>query len=237
MSFIGVQCLFVDKRRTILDINTDASNQIILGGPCFYCTYKCKGFYQHTATLARHAKKYFEERTKELEEGSGVQLLDCPYISSLYEERHAEIPLHEGTPITVLDYVFLQMRKFVAHPCHTKVSVTENFRCEKLSKLPKPSNASGSYEEAKNVIKEFLTPLQKYDACPKDCVNLRKTNDVQIAVVLDLLMEKRRRYSSIFLLVQEYRDFTRMEVLLKFCMITVLVLKEGKMTGLAHQAL
>ena len=65
------------------------------------------------------------------------------------------------------------MRKFLSHPCHTKVSVTENFRCDKLYKLPKPNNACGSYEEAKNIIKEFLIPLQKYDVCPKDCVIFR----------------------------------------------------------------
>ena len=91
-------------------------------------------------------------------------------LPSLYKEHHAEIPLCVGAPITVLDYVFLEMRKFVSHPCHTKVSVTENFRCDKLYKLPKPNNACGSYEEAKNIIKEFLVPLKKYDVCPKDCV-------------------------------------------------------------------
>ena len=38
------------------------------------------GFYQHRATLARHARRDFEEGTKELEKGSGVQLLNCPYF-------------------------------------------------------------------------------------------------------------------------------------------------------------
>ena len=109
----------------------------------------------------------------ELEEGSGVQLLNCPYFPSLFEEHHARIPLYGGAPITVLDYVFLDVRKFASHPCYTKVCVTENFRCDKLYKLPKPNNACGSYEEAKNIIKEFLIPLQKYDVCPKDCVIFR----------------------------------------------------------------
>ena len=146
----------MDKRGTIVDIITDTSNQIVLGGPCFCRTFKCKGFYQHKATLARHAKKSFEEGTKELEEGRGVQLLNCPYFPSLYKEHHAKIPLYGGGPITVLDYVFLEMRKFVSHPCHAKVSVTKYFRCDKLYQLPKPNNACGSYEEAKNIIKEFL---------------------------------------------------------------------------------
>ena len=64
--------------------------------------------------------------------------------------------LYGGGPITVLDYVFLEMRKFVSHPCHAKVSVTKYFRCDKPYQLPKPNNACGSYEEAKNIIKEFL---------------------------------------------------------------------------------
>ena len=70
MSVIPVQGLFVDKRGAIVDIITDASNQIVLGGPYFCRTYKCKGFYQHRATLAGHAKRDFEEGTKKLEEGS-----------------------------------------------------------------------------------------------------------------------------------------------------------------------
>ena len=73
----------MDKRGTIVDIISDTSNQIVLGGPCFCRTFKCKGFYQYRATLARHAKRNFEERTKELEEGRGVQLLNCPYFPSL----------------------------------------------------------------------------------------------------------------------------------------------------------
>ena len=55
-----------------MDIITDGSNQIVLGGPCFCRTYKCMGFYQHRATLAGHAKRDFEEGTEELEEGSGA---------------------------------------------------------------------------------------------------------------------------------------------------------------------
>ena len=170
MSFISVQGLFADKRGTTVDIVTDALNQIVLAGPCFCRMYKCKRFYQHRATLARHAKRDFEEGTKELEEGSGVQLLNYPYFPSLCEEHRAKIPLYGGAPITVLHYVFLEMIKFVSHPCHIKVSVTEDFHCDKLYKLPKPNNACGSYEEAKNIIKEFLIPLQRYDVCPKDCI-------------------------------------------------------------------
>ena len=109
----------------------------------------------------------------ELEEGSGVQLLNCPYFPSLFEEHHARIPLYGGAPITVLDYVFLDVRKFASHPCYTKVCVTENFRCDKLYKLPKPNNACGLYEETKSIIKEFLIRLQKYNVCPKDCVIFR----------------------------------------------------------------
>ena len=44
LSFIGVQGLFVDKRRAVVDIITDGSNQIVLGGPCFCRTYKCMDF-------------------------------------------------------------------------------------------------------------------------------------------------------------------------------------------------
>lgn len=79
-----------------------------------------------------------------------MQLLNFLYFTSLYEEHHAKISLHEGAPITVLDYAFIEMRKFVSHPCHTKLSVTENFRCRKHYKLPKPNNVCGSYEGVRN---------------------------------------------------------------------------------------
>ena len=153
MSFIGVQGLFGDKRETIVDVVTDASNQIVLGGPCFCRMYKCKGFYQHGATLARRAGKDLDEETKELEERSGVQLLNCHNSLSLYGVHHTKIPLYEGAPITVLDYVFLEMGKFISHPCHTKLSVPKNFRSGKLYRLLNSSNACGLYEEAKNIIK------------------------------------------------------------------------------------
>ena len=65
------------------------------------------------------------------------------------------------------------MRKFVSHLCHTKLSVSENFRYDDFYKLPKRNNACGWYEEAKIIIKEFLIPLQKYDVCPKDSVVFR----------------------------------------------------------------
>ena len=78
--------------------------------------YKGKGFYQHRATVARHAKIDFEERTKELEGESGAQLLNCLYFLSLCEEHRTKILLYEGAPITVLDDVFLEIRKFVSHP-------------------------------------------------------------------------------------------------------------------------
>ena len=78
--------------------------------------------------------------------------------------------MYEGAPIKVLDYVFLEMRKFLSHPCHTKVSVTENFHCVKLYKLPKQDNAYGSYEEAKNLIKKSIIPLRKYVVYSKDCI-------------------------------------------------------------------
>ena len=65
------------------------------------------------------------------------------------------------------------MRRSASHPCHTKVSVTENFHCDKLYQLPKPNNACGLYEDTKSIIKESLIPLQKYDVCSKDCVIFR----------------------------------------------------------------
>ena len=78
--------------------------------------------------------------------------------------------LYDATTLTVLDHIYLEMRKFVTHPSYSKETVSENFRCDALFKLPKPNKCRTSYENEKQVIKDFLVPLQTSHVCPKDCV-------------------------------------------------------------------
>ena len=88
----------------------------------------------------------------------------------------ALINLYAGSKISVLDFIFIEFRKFVSHPSYAKRSVTENFRSDVEFKLPKPNLCPASFEYAKGFVKDFLVPIRTYyDVCQNDCVVFRKS--------------------------------------------------------------
>ena len=94
-----------------------------------------------------------------------------PYFPYLYETHWSSMTkLYDGAPISVLEYIYLEFRKFVAHPFHTKSAVTENFLTDKKYKLPQPNAVMTSFDNARSAIKDFLLPLKVYDDCRNDCV-------------------------------------------------------------------
>ena len=82
----------------------------------------------------------------------------------------ATTPLYLNSDITILDYIFLEFRKFVSHPSYAKTTVSETFRSDGLFKLPKPNACPKDFAAAKHSIKDFLVPLLTYDVCPQDCI-------------------------------------------------------------------
>ena len=105
---------------------------------------------------------------------STTQLYGCSFNPELYETHPmAAKNLYDGSSISVLDYIFLEFRKFVSHPHYAKKSVTENFKSDKDFKLPKPSFGPETFEAAKRMVGDFLVPLETYHVCPKDCMIFR----------------------------------------------------------------
>ena len=104
------------------------------------------------------------------------------YNPNIYKTHpQAQISLYSGADISMLDYIFVEMRKFVSHPSYAKVTVTENFQYDKVFKLPKPNCCPSSFRKAKTTISEFLVPIRTFNVCPNDCVIFR--NDLKDATM------------------------------------------------------
>ena len=153
--------------------------------PCKCASHKCGGRLVSKKTLKRHAQDDFNSLLKKAhtqnEQRAEVDEADCPrlegyeYPESMYQTHWAaNTPLYGEARITVLDYIFLEMLKFTSHPSYAKETVTENCRQDKHHKLPLDNKCPLSFTSAKNMIKDFLVPLESYDVCPKDCVIYRK---------------------------------------------------------------
>ena len=145
------------------------------GIPCRCSSHKCKGTLLSKNTITKHAKEdicLMKQTSKSL-----LPRLDgCSYNPISYETNElALLNLYAGSEISVLDYIFIEFRKFVSHPSYAKRSVTENFRSDKEFKLPKPDLCPSSFDNAKGLVKDFLVPIQTYDVCQNDCVVFRKS--------------------------------------------------------------
>ena len=146
------------------------------GTPC-WCN-ECKGVLRSVKIVRRHAKNTVAD-ANELEliqKSPGTVNIgqSCAFYRTLYEQHAtATQPLYAGSKLSVLEHIYIEMRKFVAHPFYTKAAVTANFKDDRLLKLPQPNNSCKTFEDARTKIKDFLVPLQTFHACPSDCVIYR----------------------------------------------------------------
>ena len=128
-------------------------------------------------TTSKHCKEDFDAIKVQLSsyEENSLRLFRCTIIPTLYEENlSANIPLYEDSPISLLEYIFLEYCKFVIHPFYAKSTVSETFRTDSNFKLPKPNLCPQDFSQVKKIIKDFLVPLQTFNVCPKDCIVFRK---------------------------------------------------------------
>ena len=139
-------------------------------------SHHCEGFHRSKNTLTQHAKEDFMMlKQQQIRTANNIKLSGCSFDPSLYNDHKlAKTALYVGSNISVLDYIFLEFRKFVSHPLSSKEAVSENFRIDTLFKLPKPNFCPKNYQDAKSQIREFLVPLQTYHACPNDCILFHK---------------------------------------------------------------
>ena len=102
---------------------------------------------------------------------NSTKLTNCSFDPNMYVQHEtAKTPLYKDADITLLDYIFVEFRKFVSHPSYAKATVSEDFRTDSLFKLPKPNNCPRDFDHAKGLIKDFLIPLQTYHVFKNDCM-------------------------------------------------------------------
>ena len=139
---------------------------------CFCESYDCNGKLVADRVMKRHVKKDYEKKKEKrmVNDGKGPNLASIvPFYPRLYETHWtANTRLYKDSKHSVLEYIYLELKNFVSHPSHTKAAVTTNL--ETVSTLlPQPNNGFNTFNEARDAIKEFLLPIEKYDVCPNDC--------------------------------------------------------------------
>lgn len=152
--------------------------------PCWCLSHNCKGVLRNRKTVSKHSNEDLKKKIARYDTCyiSTPKLSNSYFKPDQYEEHFAmKIPLYNNAKISLLEYIFVEMRKFVSHPHYSKNTVTETFRTDKEFKLPRPNQCPNDFNSAKTVIKEFLIPLKKFDVCPNDCMiyhnDIEKTCD------------------------------------------------------------
>ena len=114
---------------------------------------------------------------------SEVSLAEVPHCQreileedELYSSIKANLPLFEGSSVTVLQALCGYLAWFTEHPGMSKSSLSDLLRLHHEQILPSGNSLPSSYDEAYAFIKPFLLPFVTYDACPNDCVLFRKTD-------------------------------------------------------------
>ena len=114
---------------------------------------------------------------------SEVSLAEVPHYQreileedELYSSIKANLPLFEGSSVTVLQALCRYLAWFTEHPGMSKSSLSDLLRLHHEQILPSGNSLPSSYDEAYAFIKPSLLPFVIYDACPNDCVLFRKTD-------------------------------------------------------------
>ena len=94
----------------------------------------------------------------------------------LYNSEKANLPLFDGSSITVLEALFGYLAWFSKHPGTSKTSLSDLLLLHHKHLLPAGNNLPSSYDEAYSFVKLFLSPFVVYDVCPNDCVLFHKTD-------------------------------------------------------------
>ena len=126
-------------------------------------------------TITRHMNEDHKvikaKRTHAIAGITSPRLSGCNFDPDLYDSHPAaKTSLYKNSEISVLDYIFVEFRKFVSHPGYAKTTVSETFRTDSLLKLPKPNHCPKDFSSGKHLIKDFLVPIITYHVCSNDCV-------------------------------------------------------------------
>ena len=94
----------------------------------------------------------------------------------LYCSDKANLPLFEGSTVSVLQALCGYFSWFTEHPGTSKSALSDLLRLHHDEILPRDNYLPSSYDEAISFIKPFLLPCVTYHARRNDCVLFRKTD-------------------------------------------------------------
>jgi len=94
----------------------------------------------------------------------------------LYCRDKANLPLFEGSTVSVLQALCGYFSWFTEHPGTSKSALSDLLQLHHDEILPRDNYLPSSYDEAISFIKPFLLPFVTYHACRNDCVLFRKTD-------------------------------------------------------------
>lgn len=94
----------------------------------------------------------------------------------LYCSDKANLPLFEGSTVSVLQALCGYFSWFTEHPGTSKSALSDLLQLHHDEILPQDNYLPASYDEAISFIKPFLLPCVTYHACRNDCVLFRKTD-------------------------------------------------------------
>ena len=87
----------------------------------------------------------------------------------LYCSDKANLPLFEGSTVSVLQALCGYFSWFTEHPGTSKSALSDLLRLHHDEILPRDNYLPSSYDEAISFIKPFLLPCMTYHACRNDC--------------------------------------------------------------------
>ena len=107
--------------------------------PCRCKSHKCAGVPRNRKTRDRHAREDAELFSIETISMPGENIAySCPFYPALYAYHETALtPLYENAEITKLDHIFIEFRKFVAHPISHERSRLRQFQKRQVSEASK----------------------------------------------------------------------------------------------------
>ena len=134
---------------------------------------------------------------------SEVSLAEVPHYQreileedELYSSNKANLPLFEGSSVTVLQALCGYLAWFTEHLGMSKSAFSDLLRLHHEQILPSGNSLPSSYDEAYAFIKPFLLHFVVYDACPNDCVLFRKTDRYDYTALIDCPICNGKRFRT-----------------------------------------
>ena len=143
--------------------------------PCYCHTYQCAGALRSKRTIQDHTS---HDRTTSYIQQSEKASSCYTYTDDIkhWPDSTEEIPIHEGSSVTLVEAVAKKLALFVDNSGLSKAALSDILK-EKKQEFPHPNAYPENYNQAKRIVEKYLTKTIKYDICINDCVVFRKHSE------------------------------------------------------------